>query len=178
MSARAKVAAAIASAGVLGLGWTAASAQGHPLVQTASGSGATEHGATEHASPPGGAAHVTRPSPAGPTQAGGSAATGTGAASGGTRLADGTYTGRTATHPYGSIAVTVTVKGGAIAPLSEKVSTGGDRRSSAITSRAIPTLRSEIAAADSADVDTVSGATYTSQAYLTSLQSALDQAAR
>ena len=42
--------------------------------------------------------------------------------------------------------------------------------------RAEPILRAEVLAAQSADVSMVSGATYTSRAYLTSLQSALDQA--
>ncbi len=37
-------------------------------------------------------------------------------------------------------------------------------------------IRAEVLAADSADVSTIGGATYTTEAYLTSLQSALDQA--
>ena len=45
-----------------------------------------------------------------------------------------------------------------------------------INSRAIPVLNSEAVSAQSATIDSVSGATYTSQAYMQSLQSALDPA--
>jgi uncharacterized protein with FMN-binding domain len=45
-----------------------------------------------------------------------------------------------------------------------------------INSFAIPQLNSEAVAAGSAHIDAVSGATYTSQGYLGSLQSALDKA--
>jgi uncharacterized protein with FMN-binding domain len=51
-----------------------------------------------------------------------------------------------------------------------------DRKSERINARAIPTLQSEALSAQSADVDTVSGATYTSDAYVKSLQSAIDEA--
>ncbi len=55
--------------------------------------------------------------------------------------------------------------------------TVGDQHSAQIEARAIPTLKSEVLAANSSHVSTVSGATYTSSKYLTSLQSALDKAA-
>ena len=45
-----------------------------------------------------------------------------------------------------------------------------------ISNRAAPVLRSEVLAAQSARVQNVSGATYTTGGYLQSLQSALDQA--
>jgi uncharacterized protein with FMN-binding domain len=45
-----------------------------------------------------------------------------------------------------------------------------------ISNRAAPILRDEVLAAQSASVANVSGATYTTRAYLSSLQSALDQA--
>ena len=41
---------------------------------------------------------------------------------------------------------------------------------------ALPILRSETLTAQSAQIDTVSGATYTSDAYIRSLQSAIDAA--
>ena len=50
-----------------------------------------------------------------------------------------------------------------------------DRRSQRINATAEPILREEAIASDSADVSVVSGATYTSEAYAASLQSALDQ---
>ena len=53
---------------------------------------------------------------------------------------------------------------------------GGNRRSTQIAQYAAPQLRSEVLVAQSAKVDAVSGATYTSQGYLQSLQVALDAA--
>jgi uncharacterized protein with FMN-binding domain len=48
-------------------------------------------------------------------------------------------------------------------------------RSKDINSTAIPKLNQETLRAQSADIDTVSGATYTSEGYRQSLQSALDR---
>jgi uncharacterized protein with FMN-binding domain len=50
------------------------------------------------------------------------------------------------------------------------------RRDQEINSQAIPQLNNETVQAQSAGIDTVSGATYTSDGYRTSLQSALDAA--
>lgn len=90
---------------------------------------------------------------------------------------DGTYTGSTVTHRYGSVTVTVTIQNGQIACVSENVVSDGERKSEQINARSVPTIRSAVVAADSAQVSTISGATYTTKAYLSSLQSALDQAA-
>jgi uncharacterized protein with FMN-binding domain len=49
-------------------------------------------------------------------------------------------------------------------------------RSGFISQSVAPILQGEAISAQSASIDTVSGATYTSQAYAQSLQSALDQA--
>ena len=54
--------------------------------------------------------------------------------------------------------------------------TDADRKSVQISNRAAPLLRTEVLAAQSAEVKTISGATVTSNAYLTSLQAALDAA--
>ena len=174
MSTRATVAAAIASTGVLGLGWLYGTAQGYtlpvapttdqPVTGTADVTTTDDTTSTQTTSVPSWSATAT-PSA--------TAAAGSGSA---TSLTDGTYTGDTVSHRYGQVTVTVTIRSGAIASLSEQVSASSGGRSSSINAAAIPTLRQEILAADSARVDTVSGATYTSQAYLTSLQSALDEA--
>jgi uncharacterized protein with FMN-binding domain len=50
-----------------------------------------------------------------------------------------------------------------------------DAKSAQISQYAAPQLRNEVLAAQSAKIDGVSGASYTSQSYDTSLQSALDQ---
>jgi uncharacterized protein with FMN-binding domain len=52
----------------------------------------------------------------------------------------------------------------------------GSQRDYQINSYAIPQLNSEALAAGSAKIDTVSGASYTSGGYISSLQNALDQA--
>jgi uncharacterized protein with FMN-binding domain len=52
----------------------------------------------------------------------------------------------------------------------------GDGKSVGINDRAVPVLDSEALTAQSARVDTVSGATYTSRGYEQSLQSAIDAA--
>jgi uncharacterized protein with FMN-binding domain len=90
--------------------------------------------------------------------------------------ADGTYDGDTVTTRYGDVQVQVTISGGSITEVSALQLTDKERKSVQISNRAAPMLRSEVLASQSADVSTIGGATYTSDAYLTSLQSALDQA--
>jgi uncharacterized protein with FMN-binding domain len=84
---------------------------------------------------------------------------------------NGTFTGTAVTERYGTIQVTVIVSGGRLADAGATYPTGG--RTGAINQQAIPRLRQEALAAQSASIDTVSGATYTSTAYRSSLQSAL-----
>jgi uncharacterized protein with FMN-binding domain len=74
------------------------------------------------------------------------------------------------------VQVQITVSGGALTDVTALQLTDHDGKSVQISNRAAPVLRSEVLQAGSANVNTVSGATYTSDAYLTSLQSALDQA--
>lgn len=165
MSTRARIAAAVASAGVLAAAWNVGTATGHAIVPST-----TTQGTTTDTTSGGTAA-------SGSTSQGASSGSTSGStSSGGSALADGTYTGTTATHRFGSVTVTVTVSGGRITALSENVVSDGDRKSDMINNRSVPTLRSRILAAGNADVSTISGATYTTRAYLTSLQSALDEA--
>ncbi|MFB9234138.1 FMN-binding protein [Plantactinospora siamensis] len=91
-------------------------------------------------------------------------------------LASGTFTGRGFTHDYGTVQVTITVSGGVVTKASATYPT--DRSTSRqINERAVPTLNaSAVAAKTSANISTVSGATLTSGAYKSSLQSALDKA--
>ena len=76
---------------------------------------------------------------------------------------------------WGEVQVAITLEGGDIIDVETIALPLGDRRSSGINQRAEPVLRQQAIAIDSADVDVVSGATYTSRAYAMSLQSALDQ---
>lgn len=86
------------------------------------------------------------------------------------------YTGSAITTRYGVIQVQVTMSGSNISDVSYVQLTAFDRRSQDINSYAAPILVQETLNAQSARIDTVSGATYTSDGYMRSLQSALDQA--
>ncbi|PZF58669.1 FMN-binding protein [Curtobacterium sp. MCBD17_034] len=89
---------------------------------------------------------------------------------------DGTFTGSTVSTQYGDVQVQVTVSGGKITAVTPLHLTDAEQRSVMISEQAAPLLEDEVLSAQSADVDTISGATYTSDAYLQSLQAALDQA--
>ena len=103
------------------------------------------------------------------------AATGAGTTS---RYADGTVTGQAVSTRYGDTQVQVTISGGAITDVTALQLPDGDGHSARISSAVEPMLRSMALQAQSANIDLVSGATYTSGAYRESLQSALDAAAR
>jgi uncharacterized protein with FMN-binding domain len=95
---------------------------------------------------------------------------------GGARAAGaGTVTGGAAQTQYGPVRVRLTVSGGKITK-AEAVQAPEGGRSGRITDSAVPELNRQAVAAQSADIDAVSGATYTSAGYKESLQSALDRA--
>ena len=116
--------------------------------------------------------------------AGGSAAngstgtTGTSGASGSSAESTtaATYDGASVRTRFGTVKVQVTIQDGKITEVVPLQLTDAERKSAQISSRAAPVLRSEVLQAQSANVQTVSGATVTSEAYLTSLQAALDAA--
>ena len=93
-----------------------------------------------------------------------------------TTAKDGTYTGDAKTTRFGTTEVSVTISGGRITEVKTLALNQADPRSYQISVDAAPTLRTEVLANQTAAVDTVSGATYTSDAYEASLQSALDKA--
>jgi uncharacterized protein with FMN-binding domain len=86
-----------------------------------------------------------------------------------------TVTGGVAQTQYGPVQVRITVSGGKITK-AEAVQTPKGGQSDQVTANAVPKLNQAAVAAGSADIDAVSGATYTSAGYKESLQSALDQA--
>jgi uncharacterized protein with FMN-binding domain len=94
----------------------------------------------------------------------------------GTSGAAKTYTGSVASTRWGDVQVTITVADGKITDVAVPVYPSGNGRDQEINAYALPVLRQETLAAQSADIDTVSGATVTSDGYLTSLQAALDAA--
>lgn len=78
---------------------------------------------------------------------------------------------------YGTISVTVTTVGGKLSDIHGAAGLNPqDGRSQRINAKALPTLRSEALAAQSANINNVSGATFTSNAYKQALASALSQA--
>jgi uncharacterized protein with FMN-binding domain len=81
--------------------------------------------------------------------------------------------GDTVNTPYGPVQVTITVTGGKVSDVTAKLPNTGE--SAAIAANAGPKLKAQALQKQSADIDTVSGATYTSEAYQKSLQSALDK---
>ena len=88
---------------------------------------------------------------------------------------DGTYTGTAVDNTFGNVQVKATITNHKLVSV-EVVEAPSDHKSQRINSEAAPTLEQEAVAAQSSTLDVVSGATYTSQAYATSLQAALDQA--
>lgn len=76
---------------------------------------------------------------------------------------------------YGDVAVTVTVRGTKISGVRIAAVNENDARSAQIDSYAIPQLEEQVIQADSARIDGVSGATFTSQAFAASVASALDK---
>lgn len=90
--------------------------------------------------------------------------------------ASGTFIGAREQTRFGDVQVQITVENGTITDVIPLQLTDEDRKSVAISNRAAPVLRQEVLAAQSANVQNVSGATYTADGYLSSLQSALDQA--
>jgi uncharacterized protein with FMN-binding domain len=88
----------------------------------------------------------------------------------------GTVTGPVVNYGYGELATRVAVSGGRITAVSVPVLKVAEQFSQELADRSIPVLRHEVLAAQSAHIQAVSGATYTSQAYAKSVQAALDKA--
>ncbi|MFG2355338.1 FMN-binding protein [Streptomyces sp. NPDC048521] len=90
----------------------------------------------------------------------------------------GTVTGDPAQTRWGPVQVRVTWQDGRLTDVTAVEYPQDNPRDQEINSYALPQLRREALAAQSAQIDTVSGATYTSDGYRQSLQSALDSAGR
>jgi len=127
-------------------------------------------------------APVSRASSTGPsiTASGGSSTTPAGPAppptSGATTPTSGTYTGSVIANRYGPVQVRITVTGSKLTDVTALELPSDRAHSQRLSAEAAPVLRTEALRAQSARVDVVSGATFTSESYAQSLQSALDQA--
>jgi len=89
---------------------------------------------------------------------------------------NGTFTGTDVPNRFGDVQVRVVISNGRITDV-QAVRLPTDRAESAYISQQVgPWLRTEVLQAQSANIDIISGATYTSQSYAQSLESALQQA--
>jgi uncharacterized protein with FMN-binding domain len=116
------------------------------------------------------AAPSAAPSAAGPARSAGPVAR-QGSATGQARSA----TGAVVQYGYGELSVAVTVHGNQITAVSVPLLRTAEPYSQQLAQQVIPMLRSEVLAVHSAQIHGVSGATYTSEAYARSIQSALDK---
>jgi len=96
-------------------------------------------------------------------------------ASSGAQAGTQTVVGSTISTRYGDVAVEITVTGGQVTDV-QAVALPTHGHSGEISNYVAPLLASEALQAQSANINVISGATYTSRAYAKSLQSALDQA--
>ncbi|HXZ75960.1 MAG TPA: FMN-binding protein [Streptosporangiaceae bacterium] len=83
--------------------------------------------------------------------------------------------GATEQYGYGELAVRVTVSGNRITNVTVPSLQTAEPYSQQLAQQVIPMLRSQVLAAGGASINGVSGATYTSEAYATSVQAALDK---
>ncbi|VXB87645.1 FMN-binding domain-containing protein [Arthrobacter sp. 9V] len=171
MRTRAALATAVASVGILLAGWQSGAhiAETGTATTTSLSSSATTGGSAAGGSVAGG----SNSSSSGGSSSGSSASAGN-SSSGSTTAA--TYDGASVQTRFGTVQVQVTIQDGKITEVTALQLTDAERKSAQISSRAAPVLRSEVLQAQSANVQTIGGATVTSDAYLSSLQAALDAA--
>ena len=161
MRLRSGIFATLASGAVILLGWQAGTGSGQMTALTPAKT-ATSAGAAPSGSP----------TPTGPDPA----ASPTSAPPASTGVTDGTCAGSAIDTPYGTIQVKAQISGGKISNVIPVQMTNVGSLSTEIDRQAVPMLKSEVLSSQSANVNSISGATYTSEGYLTSLQAALDSA--
>jgi len=94
----------------------------------------------------------------------------------GNQYKNGTYTGSVADAYYGNVQVSVTISGGQITAVKFLQYPNTHSTSVYINQQAMPYLQQEAIKAQSGNIQLISGATFTSQAFIQSLNSALSQA--
>ncbi|MER5358023.1 FMN-binding protein [Streptomyces sp. NPDC002785] len=93
----------------------------------------------------------------------------------GTHTASGTFTGDPVDTEYGTVQVAVTLVRGKLTAVRVLQAPNENGRDQQLAAYALPRLTQEALGTQSAHIDSVSGASYTSQGYTQSLQSALDK---
>lgn len=137
----------------------------------------TSAGAADAGSDTSDAAGTSAPSTASPTTASTATASGTTApATSSAASAATTFLGDSTDTRWGPVQVQITVQNGKITAVTVPVYPANNGRDQEINATALPILVQETLSAQNAKIDMVSGATVTSDGYLTSLQSALDKA--
>lgn len=116
------------------------------------------------------------PNPSSSSAGASSSSTASPSATTSTSAAAKNYTGSAVDTRYGPIQVEVTMSGKKITNIEVLEYPENSDRDQQINSYALPQLNQEAMSAQSAQIDAISGATYTSDGYIQSLQSALDQA--
>jgi uncharacterized protein with FMN-binding domain len=111
-----------------------------------------------------------------PAPGSGTTGTGTDTTSGTGTAQTATVTGTATDTRWGPVQVQITVANGEISDVTVVEYPTGNGKDREINARALPVLVQEALDAQSADIDMVSGATVTSEGYIGSLQSALDEA--
>jgi uncharacterized protein with FMN-binding domain len=91
-------------------------------------------------------------------------------------IKDGKYLGAASANRFGSVQVRAVYSGGQLSDVQILQYPNADRRSDQISQYSIPNLIQQSLQVQSANIDGVSGATYTSRSYARSLQSAIDAA--
>jgi uncharacterized protein with FMN-binding domain len=172
VKARGALSAAIASAGILLVGWQAGNQVAG--VSTTTNSSTSAAGTGGAASAPGSGSSGTSGTSGSSGSSGSSGTSGSGTS--GSAATAGTYKGSVVQTRFGAVQVQITVSAGKISEVTALQLTDDDRKSIQISNRAAPLLRTEVLSAQSASVKTISGATVTSNAYLSSLQAAIDAA--
>jgi uncharacterized protein with FMN-binding domain len=116
------------------------------------------------------------PAPSPSAVSGSSGTSGSGGSGTSTAAGARTVAGDVVQTIYGPIQVTITVKDGRITAVNVPEYPDGTPEDMQINAYALPKLIGETVSSGSDSIDSVSGATYTSQGYLSSLQSAIDKA--
>ncbi len=178
MRVRAALGGIFASAAILGIGWQFGSAAAATFAKQEAASStntASSPSATSSATPSSTASASSTPT-ATPNATSTPTATASPSSSASSASVSGTFSGTSESTPFGNVQVEIVVSAGKITDVKALQLTDQGGRSVQISNYAAPILRSEILASQSANVSSVSGATYTSDGYLSSAQSAIDKA--
>jgi len=160
---------------ILTIGGTAAGLAALLSFKTHSAADVSAAGAAGTGAMPSQSAAATSPSTGASIPAKGKSG-GTGSAGSSGSAGGKTVTGKVENTSYGPMQVQLVLTGKKISKVNVLQQTNTGERSTQIDSMAVPQLTSETLTAQSARINAVSGATYTSQGYIQSLQSAVDAA--